>query len=141
MNYAVIKLAGKQHRVSLNDQITVDRLEYPEGKSFTIKDVLLVVRDGKRSIGTPTVKDTVTATIVEHSKGKKVRVATYRSKSRTRRVIGHRQLQTLIKITAIGSQKAPQTSAKPSKSAAKKKPATAKKSVSKKATKKTSKKA
>lgn len=122
MKYAVIKLSGKQHKVSLGDKITVDRLENEPGKSFAIKDVLLVVDGNKRSIGTPLTGDTVTAEVLEQKKDKKIRVATYKAKSRYRRVKGHRQHISVVRITAIGKDKYSSKKAKGKASSPKTKP-------------------
>ena len=100
--YAVISLAGKQHVVKVGDKLTIDRLAAKEGDSLTVSNVLLVAGDGDRLIGTPTVNQSVTAKVIEHTKGDKIRVATYRAKSRYRKVKGHRQAQSVIEITAIG---------------------------------------
>lgn len=102
MKYAVIQLNGKQYRVTENQVITVDRIEQEAGSTFSAPEVLLVVDGAKRSIGTPTVaKATVTLEVVEHAKDDKIRVATYKAKSRTRRVYGHRQHITDVKVVSI----------------------------------------
>jgi large subunit ribosomal protein L21 len=102
MSYAVIQLAGKQYKVSPEETIVVNKLPYAEGETFTISDVVLVSTDAGVTIGTPLVAGaTVTATLVAQGKGEKIRVATYKSKSRTRKVNGHRQLESTVSITAI----------------------------------------
>jgi large subunit ribosomal protein L21 len=102
MKYAIIQLQGKQFQVSEGDQITVDRLDKVEGDKFTVSDVLLVVDGDKRKIGQPIVKAAkVECELISNDKGKKIRVAKYKAKSRYRKVQGHRQLQSLVKILQI----------------------------------------
>lgn len=100
--YAVIQLAGKQYQVSEGEILTVNKLETEEGKTLTISDVLLVASDKKVSVGTPLVKGaSVTLEVVSQQKGDKIRVATYKAKARVRKVRGHRQHETVLKVTKI----------------------------------------
>lgn len=100
--YAIIQLVGKQFKVSEGDTITVDRLPYAEGESFDVSDVLLVVNGEDINIGQPLVEKTkVTLKVVSHGRGEKIRVATYKAKSRSRKVQGHRQEQTTVEVVKI----------------------------------------
>lgn len=100
--YAVIKLAGKQFIVQENDEFVVDRLETEQGKTFTIKDVLLVKDNDKVTVGTPLIsKATVKLKVVEDFKDKKIRVAKFKAKSRYRRVMGHRQQKSKVQVVSI----------------------------------------
>ena len=102
MKYAIIQLQGKQFQVSEGDQITVDRLDKTEGEKFSVTDVLLLVDGEKRKIGQPIVKTAkVDCEVLTNNKGEKIRVAKYKAKSRYRKVQGHRQLQSLVKILQI----------------------------------------
>lgn len=102
MKYAIIQLQGKQFQVSEGDEIVVDRLDKAEGDKFSVSDVLLVVDGDKRKIGQPIVKGAkVDCELISNDKGKKIRVAKYKAKSRYRKVQGHRQLQSLVKILQI----------------------------------------
>jgi large subunit ribosomal protein L21 len=102
MSYAVIQLAGKQYKVTPGEILTVNKLPYEAGEKITISDVLLASTDAGLHIGAPLVAGaTVTAVLESQGKGEKIRVATYRSKSRTRKVNGHRQLESKVSITAI----------------------------------------
>ena len=99
MTYLIIKLQGKQFKVTPGDTIIVDRMDGKVGDNITISDVLLSVNDDKVQVGTPTLTDVpVTAKIVEHLRGEKIRVATFKAKSRFRKVKGHRQDQTKLEI-------------------------------------------
>lgn len=102
--YAVIQLLGKQHQVKEGDVLTVDRMDLAENKSLKTNDVLLVVDGADRQIGTPLVdKASVTLKALSHQKGKKIRVAKFKAKSRYRRVMGHRQRQTTLEVVKISN--------------------------------------
>lgn len=100
--YAVIKITGSQCKVSEGDEIEVNKIEGEKDSSLIFEEVLLLADDKKIKVGQPLVKGVkVKAKIVDQFKGKKIRVATYKSKSRYRRVIGSRSLLTKIKIEKI----------------------------------------
>lgn len=102
MKYAVISLAGTQHVVSEGETLTVNRLDQEADASFDIKDVLLVVDGEKRQIGAPLVEGaSVTLKVVTHDKGEKIRVATFKAKSRQHKVRGHRQSLTTVEVVSI----------------------------------------
>ncbi len=102
MKYAVVEISGKQYKVAEGEEFEVDKIEGDKGKKLTLDKVLLIVDEKKRKIGKPIVRGAkVTAEILEQFKGKKIRVATYKAKSRYRRVIGHRSQLTRIKIKKI----------------------------------------
>lgn len=102
MSYAIIKLGGKQYKVSPGETLIVDKLPQEEGASFTVTDVLLKHDGAKASIGTPVVeKSAVKLSLVKHFKGDKIRVATYKAKSRYRKVRGHRQHLSKVSVVAV----------------------------------------
>jgi len=99
---AVIKTGGKQYLVQPGDKIKVEKIDQKEGEEIIFSDVLLVEKDKKVEIGTPTVKDAeVQAKILSHGKGDKVVIFKYKAKKRESRKIGHRQPYTEIEITSI----------------------------------------
>jgi large subunit ribosomal protein L21 len=102
MKYAVIQAAGKQYKVSEGDILEIDKLEGKPKAKISFDKVLLVVDGKKVSLGQPLIKTAkVTAEIIEQKKGKKIRVVKFKAKSRYRRVKGHRQLLTQVKINKI----------------------------------------
>lgn len=106
MKYAVVEIGGSQYKVAEGEEIEVDKIDGEKGKKLSFDKVLLVADEKKRKIGSPLVKGAkVTAEILEQFKGKKIRVATYKAKSRYRRVIGHRSQLTKIKINKITAPK------------------------------------
>jgi len=108
MQYAVIRSGGKQYKVNVGDIVELDKLN--ADKKVVFNDVLLLVADGKMTLGKPTVKGAlVEATIVEQKKGDKIRVAKFKAKSRYRKVIGFRAKLSVVKIDKInfGSKSIP----------------------------------
>ncbi len=104
MEYAVIKTGGKQYKVSKDNVIEVERLSFKPGEKFSIEEVLLYVTDGNSKLGKPKVTGvTVRATVLEHIKGEKLRISKFKAKSKYRRVTGHRQYLTRVKIDEIVS--------------------------------------
>jgi len=102
MSYAIIQLQGKQHRVTVGDQLVVDQLAIEDNTKLTVTDVLLTSVNDAISVGTPFVKNaSVVLQIENKTKGEKIRVFKYKSKSRYRKTRGHRQAQTLVTVTAL----------------------------------------
>ena len=100
--YAVIQLVGKQYTVTEGEQLKVANVNLKKGETLTINDVLLLVDGDKRQIGTPLVKGaSVSLEVVDNKKDKKIRVATYRAKSRSRKVKGHRSAISLLNVVKI----------------------------------------
>ncbi len=102
MKYAVISSGGKQFRVSEGDTIDVEKLAVEANDAVSFDTVLLSVADEKVTIGKPNIAGAVVkATVVEQRKGEKIRVAKFKAKVRYRRVTGHRQHLTRVKIDQI----------------------------------------
>jgi len=101
-SYAIIQLQGKQYKVHAGDTFVVDKLEQTADGTFSVNDVLLVAQDETLSLGEPLVVGaSVSLKVLSHQKGEKIRVAKYKSKSRYRRVYGHRQHQTTLEVVKI----------------------------------------
>ena len=96
--YAVIQTGGKQYRVAEGDRLDVELLD---GEDVSLQPVLVV--DGDSVLSTPSALSgvSVSARIVGHAKGPKIRGFTYKNKSNQRRHWGHRQHYSTIEITAI----------------------------------------
>jgi large subunit ribosomal protein L21 len=125
MTYAIIRLGGKQYRVSDGEKLLVDRLSEDIGKSIT-PDILLVGGNGDPELAPKGV--TVKAHVVEHVLGEKVRIGKYKPKSGYRRHAGHRSRLSRIEIELIGKQGTRTGRAKPAAKAATEKPKPAQKS-------------
>lgn len=102
---AIIKTGGKQYLVHEGQELKVEKLETEEGKSFELDAMLVTDKNGKEvKVGTPIVENAkVTVKVLETAKDKKVPVVKFKSKSRYRRNVGHRQPFTKIKIKKISA--------------------------------------
>ncbi|MCZ6496363.1 MAG: 50S ribosomal protein L21 [Alphaproteobacteria bacterium] len=121
--YAVIRTGGKQYKVAENDVLTIERLDGEKEGELSFSNVL-ALHDGKDiQIGAPFVEGAVvTADILEQSRGAKIIVFKKKRRQGYRRKKGHRQLETVIRITAIlaaGAKKATAKRAAPKDDTAK----------------------
>src|SRR6476646_6457229 len=102
--YAIISLGGKQYVVHEGERFLVDRLDREEGKTFS-PDILFL-GGGKVAGGELSPKSgTVTAKVLGHVLGEKVRIGKYKPKSGYKRHNGYRSRLTQIEITTIGDAK------------------------------------
>jgi large subunit ribosomal protein L21 len=100
----VIRTGGKQYRVTPDAVLTVERLEAEPGATITFHDVLAIGSDAGLTLGAPTVPGArVVATVVEQSRGDKVIIFKKRRRQNSRRKNGHRQHQTVLKISEIAA--------------------------------------
>ncbi len=100
--FAVIKTGGKQYRVAKDDIIVIEKLDAETGKKVTFDDVLMCGNDKDVTIGAPAVKGaSVTGEVIDQRKGDKVIVFKKKRRQNYRRKKGHRQNETVVKITAI----------------------------------------
>lgn len=100
--YAVIETGGKQYRVEVGTELAVERLEGESGQSITFERVLLVADGEDAAIGRPVVPDAVvSAEVVRQDRAEKVIVFKYRPKARRRVKKGHRQEQTVLRVSDI----------------------------------------
>lgn len=101
--YAIIATGGKQYRVAEGDVIKVEKLGLEAGAEVTF-DQVLAVNNGKLVVGNPTVENaTVTATVIEEGKNRKVIVYRYKPKTGYHKKNGHRQPYTKVKIEKINA--------------------------------------
>jgi large subunit ribosomal protein L21 len=112
--FAVVRTGGKQYRVAPGDKIVVEKMDGNAGDTVTLGDVLLA---GEGSELRKTDGLTVAAEIIAQAKGEKVTVFKKRRRHNYRRKKGHRQQHTILRIVAIGDQKA-QPKVKPAKAEA-----------------------
>ncbi|MEA3017905.1 MAG: large subunit ribosomal protein [Sphingomonadales bacterium] len=101
--FAVVRTGGKQYRVAAGDKIVVEKLAGEAGDTISLGDVLLA---GEGSELKPTDGLTVSAEIIAQAKADKVIVFKKRRRHNYRRKKGHRQQHTILRIVAIGEQKA-----------------------------------
>jgi large subunit ribosomal protein L21 len=110
MSYAIISLGGKQYRVREGQRLLVDRLRTDEGQTFT-PDVLLVGGNGEPDLSPKA--GLVTARVVGHVRGNKIRIGKYRPKTGYRRHTGFRASLSQIEIESIGAKRERAAAAKP----------------------------
>ena len=107
MIYAIIEIGGKQYKVSPGQVLDIDRLDAAEGNTVELDRVLLIAKDDKVTVGTPTVDGArVVATSQGEGRSKKIIVFRYKPKVRYRKKTGHRQLYTRLSIDEIVEPKA-----------------------------------
>ena len=100
--YAIIATGGKQYKVSEGDIIRVEKLDAEAGNEVTF-DKVIAVSDDKLKVGKDVADATVTATVMEQGRGKKVVVYKYKRKTGYHKKNGHRQAYTQVKIDKINA--------------------------------------
>ena len=100
--YAVIKTGGKQYRVAPGEKIRIATLEAEVGATIVLDPVLMVADGEAVKVGTPTVAGAkVSATVVSHGRGPKIRIFKMRRRKHYQKTQGHRQNYTEIRVDAI----------------------------------------
>ena len=109
--FAVIRTGGKQYKVVKDDVISVEKLAAEPGATIELGEVLMIGEGAEVASGTPLLDGaSVSATVVEQTRAAKIIVFKKKRRHNYRRKKGHRQLQTVLRITDIrganGSQRA-----------------------------------
>ena len=100
--YAVIRTGGKQYRVEPGDVLVVEKLGGEPGADVAFSDVLMLGDGASVTVGAPTVEGAaVNATLIETRKGEKVRIFKKIRRQGYRRTRGHRQPETVLRVTSI----------------------------------------
>lgn len=100
--YAVIRTGGKQYRVQPGDLLVVEKLDGEPGADVAFADVLMLGEGEAVTVGAPLVEGAkVSATLIETRKGEKVKIFKKIRRQGYRRTRGHRQLQSVLRVTAI----------------------------------------
>ena len=100
--YAIIATGGKQYKVSEGDIIKVEKLDAEAGSTVTF-DQVIAVSDAALKVGEDVANATVSATVMEQGRGKKVIVYKYKRKTGYHKKNGHRQAYTQVKIEKINA--------------------------------------
>lgn len=102
--YAVFQSGGKQHRVSEGQTIRLEKLDVETGAVIEFDTVLLVAKGEDVSVGAPFLASgRVTAEVVSHGRGDKIKIVKFRRRKHSRKQMGHRQWFTEVKITGISA--------------------------------------
>jgi large subunit ribosomal protein L21 len=100
--YAVIKTGGKQYRVQPGDLLVVEKLAGEPGAKVAFDEVLMIGEGEGVTVGAPTVEGaSVSATLIETRKGEKVKIFKKIRRQGYRRTRGHRQIETVLRVTGI----------------------------------------
>ena len=99
--YAVVEISGQQYAVAPDQTVKVPLMDKNVGDIVEFNNILLASDNGNVSVGTPFIKGSVTATVIEHGKGEKVLVFHKKRRKGYQKLNGHRQLFTSITITDI----------------------------------------
>lgn len=100
--FAVIKTGGKQYRVAQNDIVAVERLEGEAGDTVSFDSVLMMANGDDIKVGAGAIEGAlVKGEILEQKRGDKVLILKKKRRKHYRRRAGHRQYQTVVKITEI----------------------------------------
>jgi large subunit ribosomal protein L21 len=102
--YAVFATGGKQYRAVTGDILKIEKLDVEKGASVVLDHVLMVGEGEDVKIGSPYLEGgQVTATIVEHGRGDKIRIVKFKRRKHHMKKMGHRQDFTRIEITGIAA--------------------------------------
>jgi large subunit ribosomal protein L21 len=100
--YAVIKTGGKQYKVAPGEKLKIETLTADVGATVSFDEVLLIADGDKQKIGAPIVAGgKVTAEVVKHGRGDKIRIIKHRRRKNSHKEMGHRQNYTEIQIKEI----------------------------------------
>jgi large subunit ribosomal protein L21 len=100
--YAVIKTGGKQYRVQAGDLLVVEKLDGEPGAAVAFEEVLMIGEGADVTVGAPLIEGaSVSATLVETRKGDKIKVFKKIRRQGYRRTQGHRQFQSVLRVTGI----------------------------------------
>jgi large subunit ribosomal protein L21 len=98
--YAIVKTGGKQYRVEPGRWLLVERLPVPEGDTVALTPLLVV--DGQEMLDGDALSGvTVTATVLAHERGPKLRIVKFKPKRGYKRRNGHRQELTRIRVEGV----------------------------------------
>ena len=102
--YAVIRTGGKQYKVQAGDLLVVEKIDGDAGADVSFGDVLLLGDGADVTLGAPTVAGaSVAGTLIETRKGEKVKIFKKTRRQGYRRTTGHRQLESVIRVTSVAS--------------------------------------
>ena len=100
--HAVIVTGGKQYRVKQGDKLKVEKLDSAVNDTIEFSQVLMVSDGTNIQVGSPYVAGSkVTATVLSHGRGEKIRIVKVRRRKNYRRQAGHRQHYTELQITQV----------------------------------------
>ena len=99
--YAIVRAGGRQEKVAVGDVVELDRVSGETGATLTLPALLLVDGESVTTDPKALAAITVTAEVVEHTKGPKIRILKYKNKTGYKRRQGHRAQLTRVRVTGI----------------------------------------
>ena len=104
--YAIVKTGGKQYKVAPGDKINIEKLDAQPGDQVELQ-AICIVDDGKvEADPAKAAKTKVTATVLEQFRGEKQLVFKFKKRKNYKKMQGHRQNLTRVKIESVGTAKA-----------------------------------
>ena len=103
--YAIVRSGGRQEKVAVGDVVTMDRVSGGPGSTMELTPLLLVDGESVTSDADALSKVTVTAEVLDHTKGPKIVILKYKNKTGYRKRQGHRSRLTQVKVTGIETGK------------------------------------
>ncbi len=103
MSYAIIETGGKQYKIAEGDVLSIEKIKDTKQGDTVTFDKVLLIDDGKTTqIGTPYIDGAkIEAELVEEGRGKKLHIMKFKSKSRYKRRLGHRQPYSKVSVKNI----------------------------------------
>jgi large subunit ribosomal protein L21 len=101
--YAIVVTGGKQYRVMQGETLRVEKLEAEAGSEIKLDNVLMLGDADGIKLGDAVKGATVTAKVIGHGRGDKIRIVKFRRRKHHRKQMGHRQHYTEIQITGISA--------------------------------------
>ncbi len=112
--YAVFATGGKQYRATTGDILRIEKIDAEKGSTVQLDQVLMVGEGEDVQVGSPYLDGgVVTAKVLDHGRGKKIRIIKFRRRKHHRKQMGHRQYFTTIEITDVAAKGAGKKTAKP----------------------------
>ena len=99
--YAVVKIGGRQYRISPEEVLKVHLLKAKPGESISVTEVTMIGDGDKVEIGDPNLDYNVTLEVLEHGRHPKVKSVIFKRRGGMRRKTGHRQDYSLVKVKSI----------------------------------------
>jgi len=100
--YALVKIAGRQYRVSPGDKVKVDRLATDPGDETVVNDVMMIADNDNVKVGAPVIDGaSVTVATVSHGRHRKVTAYHFKRRGGMRKTHGHKQHFTLVEVKSI----------------------------------------
>ena len=100
--FSIVEIGGKQYNVKKGDIITVEKLDKKVNEEVEFSNVISIIDNKEIKTGNPYIKNAkVIAKVIDNQKDKKVIVFKFKRKKNYKRLKGHRQPYSLVKIEAI----------------------------------------